>query len=1470
MTKIARNFVAGKMNKVVDQRLIPEGEYIDAMNIRMGDTEKSEIGVIENSKGNTLLTTLQFNGIPLSTNAKCIGAIEDSANETIYWFVHDSLFDIAGDTYKMDMIVSYNISNQILTYHVVSINILTDITVLNFDYTHTITGVNIIEDLLFFTDDYNPPRFINIKRSYNLPIGYIDTITSEELLVIKRPPIESPTVKLIKTAGQSNYLDTRFICFAYRYRYADGEYSATSQWSAPAFSPNQFNFSIESLLNEGMVNAFNAAEITYNSGGPLVVGIDLLFKQSNNSIIKVIEKIDKQDAGLGDGQDYQYVFSDSKIFTVLPESEILRLYDNVPRFAKAQTIMGNRLMYGNYIEGYDLVDELGLPIQFTYYTTLISEVIGVKSIPDTLGNGNYSVFFIPYTANNSIVYANLTGIPLIEGSSITISITFTHFSFYGVGVTEVPTQQASNLKASFTFVLPRDYTSVYQMAISTEFSNAIGNYLNVQPMSTACDGITFSDQINCLVPNTLSNGTTTWTKQIGTISGTSFTNQGLGIIASTSSDSIGIQLTATTYTATGHNTFAEYYQITYADIVYQKVSSPRSLHSNRGYEVGIVYMDDYNRATTALVSKNNTEHISCGLSSYQNSVRVTIPPSQRPPYWATRYKFVIKPDQENYETIYSNIFFVEKVTNQAYFLLEGENAKKVENGDRFIVKADSDGPTESCVYATVLEKESKTSGFIETITGAVPPVGVYMKMNPNSFSVVEDKDSIISYGRLGEYTDDNYTCPVFSYPMSYPNPDGGGMYTDYNVPAGSRIVMSIFFDRGGRGCPCEKRRYTLDKTLTASANYNNMEDWFIGDNVQSILNDGEWQGSCGATAPNNVFETGHGNPSCALGTNYYRFDRDANNRLYFKGSGTWACGGWGSSGRRSYAYATFTVYRADNLFIFETEPTDALPDVFFENELSFTIESGNHFGNVQNQDIGANISAVIDTGFFNCFAFGNGAESYKIRDSIIGRPFNLGQRVTSVSAQDYKEADRFSDITYSGIYNPESNVNKLNEFNLGLLNYKHLEASFGDIYIMDGRETDVLVLQEDKISYVLAGKNLLSDAAAGGAITSVPEVLGTQIARTEKYGISFNPESYVQWGYNRYFTDSKRGVVLQLKGDSYSNEQLSVISEVGMRTWFRDEFNNSFNTQKLGGFDPYLNEYVLSSNNTEIAFKPSCIECGITQTLSVKRVPGGKGTIPYKYCVDLGNIVGAFTVSFQVPATLPSNFTISAYQDGGDSNSFSTNESGYFNLTKFNVENNIVYIEVNPNDNPVLNISVNVSCVQKTTLNIVQVFVANNSNAGETIHAEYKYQSGYYLSPTQSNLVTISSSPINPTASMYYQTAGFIGTGGFPPEGSVVTIQTNQIPPDDFSFPIGTTPFRYLSSNTIYPNTQEGIRDLLAAAAGNNVTPVMVSGQLRYADFYMPIPNYFLYLIWDFRKSYAVSLCYSNSSTSGACCGCPL
>jgi hypothetical protein len=1468
MANFTRNFIAGRMNKVVDQRLLPEGEYVDAMNIRMGSTENSEMGVIENTKGNLPLTSLSYiDGTPLSAAARCIGALQDSATETIFWLVHDPDFS-EGATGKLDLIVSFNVSSSILTYHIVSIDDGGGVnTTLNFNPNYLVTGIDILNDLFFFTDDYNAPRCMNIKRNYPNPIGNIDQVSAESLLVIKKPPVESPAVQPIVTNGQENYLNTRFICFAYRYRYIDGEYSATSQWSQPAFVPNPFSFSIESFLNEGMTNFCNSAIVTYNSGSSLVIGIDLLFKRADGNVIKVIEKLDKTNLGLANNTEYQYTFTNSKIFTILSEAELLRLYDNVPRFAKAQTIMGNRLMYGNYVEGYDLVDQYGSPVKFEYTTNLVSTPIGNTNIDDGLQSGNYSINGSVNIANATVTF-DLAGQNLVSGSAINLEITISHSQF--TGQTPFPTEETDNVRLNFAFFLATSYTSVYQLATSVEFQNAVGTAANIQTVANACNGTTFTDAFNCAIPNNLDafikNG-----------SGISAVGQPVGIVTSPGSTVIGLQFPAMRYVnslSTPTQTFYEYYAVSFAEATFQEIANPQSLHSNRDYEIGIVYMDDFNRASTALVSPNNTEHIPCGLSAFKNSIQVVIPPTQLPPSWATRYKFVIKPDEENYETIYVSIFFQDPITNNAYFLLEGENARKVEVGDRLIVKADSSGATSSCVYATILEKASQASGFLEIPSALDPtvmipiPAGVYAKINPNSFNIVQDELAIIAPGKITETSPRGGTYPILYYPMNRYD-TATSAWVDYDVPAGSRIVMTIKQSRGGVGNSCEERRNTLEKTFISSNAYDNMYDWWVGDDIEQFLNEGTRYAGAGQCIPDNEFIPGITNTAGDILTdlciNYYKFYRNTStNQLQLMVTGTLPCTGVGyPNSRASNVEVNITVFRSDKTIIFETLPSDSLPDVFFENEMSFAISNGNHMGNIQDQDFALGIPAVVDTKFFNCFAFGNGAESYKIRDSIVGNSFNFGNRVTSVSAQDYKAADRFADITYSGVYSAESNVNKLNEFNLGLLNYKVCEPSFGGIYLMDGRQTDILVLQEDKISYVLADKNLISDSTGGGVVASVPQVLGTQIARSEKYGISFNPESYVQWGYDRYFTDVKRGAVIQLRGDSYAQDQLKVISEMNMRTWFRDEFNASFNTQKLGGFDPYMNEYVLSSNALELPYNPECIECGISQTFTLTTL--AEETKTTEYCVDLGPSVGLADVVYTVVSISEGgSFEIVVEYDGTTDTTGFVTESGVITFDKNNVSVETASITINYTGDIVL--SVLADCCQAAQLTIVQVVLTNDYDSGDTIHTQYRYVDGAFTSPLQSSLVTFVSGTTTPLISRYNVTTGPVGTGAFPPAGSTVSLISNQFATDTFVFNPATDEFKYYTSDTLYGNNTSDINTLLGLAT--TATPNQGGGTNNFANFTVPALQDYLYFIWDFREAISTTLCYSDESASDACCGC--
>jgi hypothetical protein len=1012
--------------------------------------------------------------------------------------------------------VSLNVKYDILTYHVVSERDgSTSSTTLNFNPTYLITGIDMVEDLLFFTDDYNAPRVIDITRNYQEPSGGVDQFTDEEILVIKKPPITAPTLSLSLASGQENYIEERFLCFAYRYIYEGNQYSATSPFSKPAFNPNPFLFSGSSFLNEGMINSKNQVEITYNSGGPLVKGIELLFKESNSNVVKVIQKLDKQNDGLADNTNYNFTFNSNKIFTILPDSELLRLFDNVPRFAKAQTVMGNRLMYGNYVDGYDLKDKNNNGLRLDFEASLNSEEVSSKSLPTSLSSYTFTVDG-SVSVPDSKLTIDFTDTELTAGSVLNIFFNIVHHSFSS----NTPTETSGVTPVSFEYVLPEGFTDVNSLATSTDFIEKIGTALpggTILPVydaanPTSCDGYTFTDRFNCVLPAVLdSTLPTTWTKYVSgqTTPISSPSNDGQPIIIGSSAASNDLDLTMLAMrrvddVVTPTQSAYEYFSISSASVTLVSSPSALSLHSNRNYEVGIIYMDDFARATTALVSPLNSVNIPCEKSNLQNKIRITIPSYELAPSFATRYKFCIKPDLQGYNTIFTSLFFKDTVSSYTYFLIDGENAQKVEEGDRLIVKRDSDGATLSCRYGTVLEKKAQEEDFI-IIPGQTVPSGVYMKMLANDFKAELSDNAFINPGTGGALENQSGLYPLLVYhglsggTGSSASDPGTGPY-GLTIPAGSQIKLKFL--------TYSRDIFGFDADFVSPADYSDIINWFDNNAIESAFQSLIKQYDADGTEiipptlnitryPNtNSTANDYGILNDPNGIGYCWYEDTSggasNGQIRFVVKGLQAASG------PSIVNVEWEIIRAENVIIFETEPSDALPDVWYESSESYSIDqsTGYHEGNNQNQS--ASQAAVIDTDFGNCYSFGNGCESYKVRDSIKGKAFDLGERFFSTSAEDYQEADRFAAITYSGVFNTETNVNKLNEFNLGLLNFKNLEESFGEIQILSGRETDILTLQEDKISYVLSGKNLLSDAAAGSAITSVPEVLGTQIARVEE------------------------------------------------------------------------------------------------------------------------------------------------------------------------------------------------------------------------------------------------------------------------------------------------------------------------------------------------------------------------------------
>lgn len=285
-------------------------------------------------------------------------------------------------------------------------------------------------------------------------------------------------------------------------------------------------------------------------------------------------------------------------------------------------------------------------------------------------------------------------------------------------------------------------------------------------------------------------------------------------------------------------------------------------------------------------------------------------------------------------------------------------------------------------------------------------------------------------------------------------------------------------------------------------------------------------------------------------------------------------------GSNQSLYVKMAVLQQSELTILETVPVESNLDIYYELSKTYPIIDGNHTGNVQNQVTSSNTPAIIDlnrfdsNSDFNAWSFGNGVESMQIRDDFNSPKMEFSPRANS-TIEGYDQQVLVQALTYSGVYQQTTALNRLNEFNLSQGNFKYLDRFFGSIQKLYSRDTDLVVFQENKVSKVLYGKNLLSDSTGGGVVASVPEVLGTQISYVGEYGISENPESFAVWGNNLFFTDARRGAVLALQADG-----LFEISSQGMKNWFKANLNPS--TQKLGMFDPYFEQYIVANNDTPV------------------------------------------------------------------------------------------------------------------------------------------------------------------------------------------------------------------------------------------------------------------------------------------------
>lgn len=210
-------------------------------------------------------------------------------------------------------------------------------------------------------------------------------------------------------------------------------------------------------------------------------------------------------------------------------------------------------------------------------------------------------------------------------------------------------------------------------------------------------------------------------------------------------------------------------------------------------------------------------------------------------------------------------------------------------------------------------------------------------------------------------------------------------------------------------------------------------------------------------------------------------------------------------------------------------------------------------------------------------------ESYFLNDFLQTNHNNIAR--PHIYSGYAKEQRRKATLTYSDVYQPDTQYNGLHSFNFSQRPYQDYDMSLGSIQKLVSRDTNLVLMQEKKISQVMINKSIITSPSGDQGISLSNNVLPEEATPfSGDYGICNNPESVAIHSKSIYFVDIKKGAVLRLGGDG-----ITVISDYKMTDYFRDKMDlyqeiieSNYDLALdggifiYGGYDPRHGEYIVT------------------------------------------------------------------------------------------------------------------------------------------------------------------------------------------------------------------------------------------------------------------------------------------------------
>lgn len=362
------------LNSDADSKTLNKVSMEDALNLYSGpdnegilaDGTKSDSGdqILKNIKGN-----LKVSGSDsLPGDARLIGSVEDVKTDITYLFVYsgnannqgvwayDKYNKLSGDTILKLVYKSPQFKfpqNGFVKGDVVYSNAVATFSSLGDEFDK--------DAIIYFTDGVNEPRKINAYRAMAAGAEeiYGDNIYAEAdfLTACPKTPLSPITFSFGNDPSRStsNFSTIAGFQFAYQNVYVDGVESAISPYSEVAFPPSVVLQGSNPFSDH---SDFNVCNLKVPTGSGEIKSIKILAKQDVGGSFLIVDELILDDASLDVDTDesvINYNFYNDRVGLGVSSDEVNKQFDSVPRRATAQAVSSNRLMYGNYLDGFDSV-----------------------------------------------------------------------------------------------------------------------------------------------------------------------------------------------------------------------------------------------------------------------------------------------------------------------------------------------------------------------------------------------------------------------------------------------------------------------------------------------------------------------------------------------------------------------------------------------------------------------------------------------------------------------------------------------------------------------------------------------------------------------------------------------------------------------------------------------------------------------------------------------------------------------------------------------------------------------------------------------------------------------------------------------------------------------------------------------------------------------------------------------------------